>query len=308
MVISLPSGFSTASLTEDDVDIADDGVDLSTGAVCGAVQATVNISGQDITIQICTGGGGAIGASSVVTVEVGTNATSSGVGVNQIVNHATAGSYVLGIAGTMTDEGYTNLVTVDAVRVSGVVDTYLDFTVDGVDAGQVVNGDATVTFSTTTATSVTFGTVQPSTLYVLGQDLAVTTNAVTGFTVTVEASGDLQSTSGATIDSFTDGTGVASPTGWTAPASTVGSPDTFGHWGVTTEDITLSDNDSFGTALYVGNFIQNPREVMYSTTSANGLAPHIGATRVGYKMQVSSMQEAARDYSTTLTYVVTPVF
>jgi hypothetical protein len=172
----------------------------------------------------------------------------------------------------------------------------------------VVNGDATQTIGTTTATSVPFGTVQPTLEYVLAQDLSVTTNAVNGFAVTVEAASDLLSTSGATIDSFQNGTGVAVPTAWTDPSGTLGNTDTYGHWGLTTEDATLSDDDSFGTALYAGDFIQEPREVMYATTSANGIAPHIGATRVGYKLEVTTMQEAARDYTTTLTYVVTPVF
>ncbi len=306
--ITLPSGFDMSTIGEDDIDIADDGADLTTALTCGAVQAAVSTSTQTITLQICSGGGGAIGAGSVVTIEVGTHATSSGTGVQQIINHATAGSYELVIAGSMADEGSTVLVIVDPVTVTGEVATYFDFSINGVDAGQVVNADATQTFSTTTATSVPFGTAAPSTEYVLAQDLAVTTNAVNGFMVTVEASGELQSSSGATINSFSDGTSVAIPGVWTAPSATVGAPNTYGHWGLTSEDITLSDNDSFGTALYAGNFINNPREVMYATTSANGIAPHSGSTRVGYKLEVSVMQEAATDYTTSVTYVATPVF
>jgi hypothetical protein len=308
IVVSLPAGFDVSTITEDDIDVTDDGVDLTTAPACGAVQAAVTVVGQDITIQVCNGGGGAIGATSIVTIKIGTNATTSGTGTHKIVNHASAGSYVLGITGTMADVGYTRLVIVDVVRVSGQVDTYLNFAVTGVDADQTVNADATQTFATTTATTVAFGVVQPLTAYVLAQDLAVTTNAVNGFTVTVNAAGDLQSSSGATINSFKDGADTASPTAWVGPTATVGAPDTYGHWGLTTQDITLSDNDSFGDALYVGNFISNPREVMYATTSADGSMPNVGTTRVGYKLQVSTMQEAARDYTTSLTYVVTPVF
>ena len=98
------------------------------------------------------------------------------------------------------------------------------------------------------------------------------------------------------------------PLGWAPPAGTNGNTDTYGHWGITTEDVTLSDNDSFGNALYVGNFINNPREIMYATSSADGTTAHIGATRVGYKMEITFMQEAGNDYSTTLTYIATPMF
>ncbi len=306
--ITLPTGFDVSSITEDDVDIADDGADLTTASACGSVNAAVTVSGQIVTIEICNGGGGAISAGSVVDIEIGQNATASGAGANQITNNSTEGSYELAIGGTMADDGYTRLVIVESVVVTGEVDTYLNFQISGVDAGETVNADATQTFGTTTATSVAFGTVAPSTEYVLAQDLAVTTNAEDGFTVKVFADGDLQSSSGATINSFVDGTGTSTPISWTSPSANTGSADTYGHWGLTTEDTTLSDNDSFGNALYVGDFINSPREIMYATSSADGTTADIGSTRVGYKIEISNMQEAGTDYTTTLTYIVTPRF
>jgi len=308
IVIDVPTGFDMSTIGEDDVDIADDGVDLSTALACGLTQAAVSTSSQTITIEICTGGGGAIVANSVVTIEIGQNATSSGTGAHRIVNHASAGSYPLDIGGTMLDSGSTRLVVLDSVQVSGEVETYLDFSITGVNAGGTVNGDLTTLTGTSTATTVPFGTVAPATEYVLAQDVAVTTNAENGYVVTVVADGDLRSSGNATIDSFFDGTAEATPTTWDAPQPVSGLPDTYGHWGITTEDASLSDNDSFGTALYVGNFVDTPREVMYATSSADGTTQHIGATRVGYKLEVSVLQEAAADYQTTLTYVVTPVF
>ncbi|NJO83944.1 MAG: hypothetical protein HC828_14925 [Blastochloris sp.] len=204
MTITLPTGFDMSTIGEDDIDIADDGIELTTGSVCGAVQASVATSTQAISITICAGGGGAIAALSAVMVKIGTHATNSGVGAHRIINHVNSGSYELGIAGTITDQGYTRLVIVESVTVTGAVDTYLDFSIGGVDAGEGVNADVTLTTGTTTATTVPFGELQPLNEYVMAQDLFVTTNAVSGFTVTVEASGDLQSTSGATIDSYTD--------------------------------------------------------------------------------------------------------
>jgi hypothetical protein len=306
--ITLPDGFDMSSITEDDVDIADDGSDLTTDAVCGAVQAAVTTSGQHLIIEICNAGGGAIAAASVISIEIGLHATASGAGSHQIINHANVGDYGLTIDGTMEDSGFTRIVIVDSVNVSGAVETYFYFQISGVNADQVVNADPVHTFATTTATTVPFGMVNVDTEYLLAQDLSVTTNSENGFTVAVYADTDLISTSGATIDSFTDGTAVSLPTTWNNPSAQYGSPDTYGHWGLTTEDVSLTDNDSFGDALYVGNFINTPREVMYATSSADGSTPNIGSTRVGYKMEVTTMQEASTDYSTRLVYIATPTF
>jgi len=306
--ITIPSGFDMSLIGEDDIDIADDGADLTTDTSCGAVNAAVSTSSQTITIEICSGGGGAIAAASTVTIEIGANATSSGTGANQITNHASEGNYELGIAGTMADEGYTRLVIIQSVVVTGEVEPSLTLVIEGVNAGQPVNADATVTTGTTTATTVPFGSVQPSTEYVMAQNIRVSTNAESGFTVTVETSSDLESSTSATIDAFVDGSGTSTAITWTGPSAQSGNTDTYGHWGLTTEDITLSDDDSFGDALYVGDFVQNPREIMYSTTSGDGTTEHIGYTRVGYKLQISSMQEAATDYTTQLTYIATPIF
>ncbi len=306
--INVPTGFDMSFIGEDDIDIMDDGVDLTTADACGSVNAAVSTSSQTITIEICNGGGGAIDAASTVVIEIGQNATSSGNGSNQITNHVSEGNYELGITGTMEDIGYTRLAIIKSITVTGDVDNYFEFHILGVDANETVNTDATATFATTTATSVPFGTVEPATEYVLAQDITVSTNAVNGFMVSVFADGDLEASSGATINSFIDGVGTPAPIIWSAPSAQSGSADTYGHWGVTTEDATLTDDNSFGDALYAGDFISTPREVMYSTSSADGSTEHIGATRVGYKMQISSMQEAAKDYTTTLVYIATPVF
>lgn len=306
--ITIPNGFDMSFIGEDDIDIADDGGDLTTGASCGAVNAAVSTSTQTITIEVCNGGGGAITASSEIVIEVGTHADASGTGIHQVTNHASAGNYQLDIGGTMADSGATRLVIVESVTISGQVETFFDFQINGVNAEEAVNADATLTFATTTATSVPFSVVDPSTEYVLAQDLAVTTNSKNGYTVRVFADGDLQSSGGASINSFVDGSATGTPIAWVGPSAQSGSPDTYGHWGVTTEDVTLSDDDSFGDAKYVGDFISNPREVMYSTSSADGTTQHIGATRVGYKLEISTLQEAANDYQTRIVYIATPVF
>jgi hypothetical protein len=231
--------------------------------------------------------------------------------VNQIINANTPGAYALAVVttGAVSDNGQTLILIIEPVVVTGSVATYLAFEVEGVAEGVIINGDTDDPTSTSsTPTTLPFGLVSPGVRYVIGQDISVATNASNGFTVTVEARDELRAENDATIDSFFDGTGVGLPQGWASPSATPGTPDTYGHWGLTTEDVSLSDGASFVGALYAGDFIQTPREVMYATTSADGTTAHIGATRVGYKLEISAMQESAQEYTTELVYVVTPIF
>jgi hypothetical protein len=302
--VIIPSGFNVSTITANDVEISDDAVDLTVGATCGAVQAAVSVSIQTITVELCSGGTDIV-ADSIVVIKVGQHTAS---GTNRIINHSEPGSYELELAGTMPDDGRTRIVIVEPVLVSGAVATFLSFDISGVAAGESINGDTTTTFATTTATSLAFGIVQATNEYLLAQNLSVTTNTREGFVVTVEAAGNLESSSGASISSFIDGNGTAVPGGWVPPSAQSGSSTTYGHWGLTTEDTSLTDGASFDGALYAGNFISEPREVMYHDGAADGSTPGVGATRVGYKLEISGLQEAGSDYTTRLIYVVTPTF
>lgn len=126
ITIAFDSEFGSASITEDDVDVEDDGVDLTTAADCsGAEQASVAMSADTLTITLCPLDGGAIAGGSEVSVRVGTNATGSGIGANQITNPAGAGTYFLNLAGTFGDSGSIALPMLDAgsVTVSAEVGT-----------------------------------------------------------------------------------------------------------------------------------------------------------------------------------------
>ncbi|TAK04250.1 hypothetical protein EPO34_03855 [Patescibacteria group bacterium] len=106
VTIEFDADFDTSGLTEDDVDVEDDGVDLTTAADCsGAEQASVILAADTFTITICAGDGGAIAATSEVTVEIGTNATASGTGTSQIDNPSAAGTYYVSVSGTFGDAG-----------------------------------------------------------------------------------------------------------------------------------------------------------------------------------------------------------
>lgn len=106
LTISFAADFDTSTITEDDVDIEDDDIDLTTAANCvGTEKASITITADIVTITICPGNGGTIAATSEVTIEIGTNATVSGTGTNQIENPSDEGTYYVSIAGTFGDSG-----------------------------------------------------------------------------------------------------------------------------------------------------------------------------------------------------------
>ncbi|HAU66541.1 MAG: Fibronectin type III domain protein [Candidatus Uhrbacteria bacterium GW2011_GWF2_39_13] len=106
LTLTFASAFDTSSLVEDDIDLADDGVDLTTATDCsGTEKASVSIVADVITLTVCPGDAGTIAISSVVTVSIGTNATNSGTGVNKITNPSSAGDYFVSIAGTFGGSG-----------------------------------------------------------------------------------------------------------------------------------------------------------------------------------------------------------
>ncbi|MBI2474988.1 fibronectin type III domain-containing protein [Candidatus Uhrbacteria bacterium] len=106
ITLSFSASFNTSSIIEDDVDISDDGVDLTTAANCaGTEKASVVMAGDVLTITICAGDSGAIAASSQVAIEIGTNSTSSGTGTNRITNPSSVGTYFVTIGGTFGDFG-----------------------------------------------------------------------------------------------------------------------------------------------------------------------------------------------------------
>lgn len=291
--------FTVNNLDSTDV-TGESGLDVVAACGGGANELTMATTSTTVTLTVCTGD----------TVSAGTLAfTFDNL---KITNPNAANSYIIRVTttndgGPTRDTADTRVAILDDVVVTASVDTRFTFTVTGVAASQTVNADATATADVTTATSIPFGTLAPGVEKVLAQDLTVDTNATNGFTVTIVQDQVLTSATGATIDNFIDGANTASPTAWQAPAGTLGSLDTYGHFGITTEDTSLSDGDSFGNALYVGN-IDSPREVFYHTAPADGSTANIGATRVGFKAEIDNLQEAGTDYTMTLTYVATPLF
>jgi hypothetical protein len=140
----------------------------------------------------------------------------------------------------------------------------------------------------------------------MGQQLSVTTNSRNGFVVTVEQDQNLLSSNGADIDGFKDGAYTNTPTAWTSPTNVITNENTWGHWGLTSEDADLN-SDEFGSALFVAAS-STPRQIFSHSGPADGTTANMGRTEVGYQIEITPLQEAGDDYNTILTYIATPTF
>ncbi len=311
ITIDFGASFSgVGSLDALDVDLNVNGAEesLIDGAASGADWG-VTAAGTLLEIE---SGTDVIADNATVTIEVGNHASTGGAGFNQLINPA-VGSYEITVSLSGSDNGTTEVAIVNVVTVTAVVETVFNFTVEGVDAGLSINEDTTT--STTTPTSIPFGVLEADTPSTAAQDLLVETNAANGFVVTVQTDQQLTSATGADIDGFTSGTYLTVPLVWESSVVSLGNENTYGHWGITTDDdsLTPSLTDEFGVgdveaySKYV-SASTTPVEIFRNDGPTNETLQGIGTTRVGYTVEITGLQEAGDDYTATLTYVATPVF
>lgn len=280
----------------------------------GAFTNVANVADGNTTV---TGGGVATVAAvgDVVTVSNVTAAAGGTITVaiddGIITNPATEGSYEIVIE-TPSDIGKTRVAILDNVVVTAIVETSFDFIVSGTATSTAING--TTTTGSTTATEIPFGTLAAGVVETLAQDLSVSTNARNGFVVTVQSDGNLESSTGAIIDNFADGSDVATPgTGWVSPTNDINDETTWGHWGLTTNDSDIGTlggfyaSTDFGANEFIGAST-TAREVFHHDGPSDGVTTDIGTTTVGYQIEITPLQEAGDDYNTTLTYIATPTF
>lgn len=126
ITLTFDAPFNTASITEDDVDVLDDGVSKTTASDCALTnEVYIEMISDVLTINVCAGDGGAIGAGSVVTIRIGTNAVDSGTGTHQITNPSTSAVHFVTLGGTFGDFGAFALAIGDddSVTVSTEVTT-----------------------------------------------------------------------------------------------------------------------------------------------------------------------------------------
>lgn len=291
--ITFPAGFTGVNTVV--------GGDLSVTVNGGAAsQDSLTAVGQVLTISLNTTANA--GEEVVVAIADG-----------KITNPGTTGSYEIVIA-TPADTGKTRVAIIDNVLVTAIVNTSFDFTITGLATSTAINGTSTT--GSTTATAIPFGVLTANQSKTLAQRLNVTTNARNGFVVTVEQDSNLQSSTGADIDGFANGNYTDTPAAWSAPTNSLLNENTYGHWGLTTEDGNLQGAGSnFTSANTWVSASTTPRAIMAhngpsdgTTQTPDSTGDDVGQTDVGYQIQITPLQEAADDYNTTLTYIATPTF
>jgi len=227
----------------------------------------------------------------------------------KVINPGVVQSYefLITAANATSDTGRTIVAIVDYVEVTAIVNATFDFVVSALATSTVVN--ATTTSGASTTTTIPFGVLTAGTVYTIGQQLSVTTNAANGFVVTVQQDGNLQSSTGADIDGFSNGTYVNTPVAWSAPTNSLLLENTWGHWGLTSNDADLNGSEftTGGGDRWVAAST-TPRQVFSHNDPADGLTQDYGQAEVAYRVQISPLQAAGDDYNTTLMYVATPTF
>jgi len=305
--IVFPTGFSgIGELDYHDFDLSIGDTDVQLAADATEADWGVQTTGQTIDIKK---GMGTIDAGSKVSIEIGTHATFQSTGNSQITNPAGTASHEVNISFDKTDTSSTRVVIVEADTNVAYDSTLFTFTVSGVAAATRVNSTDT-TGGATTATNVPFGKLSANSATTAAQSLAVSTNASNGFVVTVQVDTQLESANGADIDGFRNGNFYPLPVPWESPGATPGNENEYGHWGLSSVDTTLTAGLS---DLYSGgdNFVPastTPVEVFRHDGPSNGTGIGEGTTDVIYKLEASSLQEEADDYTAALTYLATPVF
>src|SRR6185295_12605764 len=141
------------------------------------------------------------------------------------------------------------------------------------------------------------------------QQLTVSTNANNGFTVTVVENQPPTSGTGAIIYLFKDGATTTAPIPWTKPRGILDARQTYGHFGITSDDADEGGGEFVATTTtpYVGNII-TPRTIFTHNGPADALTQNKGLMKVAYKIEITDLQAAGNDYTNTLTYVATPSF
>jgi hypothetical protein len=306
--VAFPAGFDLSSIVFGDVDFGSTTVDFTLGAAPVGAAWGAAVSGQSL---ILTNGNTAVASGTPLVLKIGNHTTVGGNGTNRIINPSSANSYEITIGGSMPSSGNARVAIIDDVVVTAAVSTTFTFVIAGVATGATVNSSPTTTATTTTATSIPFGVLAPNVSKVLAQDLTVATNARNGFVVTLIQDQNLTSSSGADIDTFKNGSSTATPTAWTTPLNLLGTEDTYGHIGFTSDDSDLNSGEftSGGGNKWAGNLsTTTPRQIFSHNGPADGTTQDIGKARIGFQAQITALQEAGNDYTNSLTYVATPTF
>lgn len=185
--------------------------------------------------------------------------------------------------GLNSESGYS--LTAQAATVNPT----LSATIAGMASGSTI-GSVTTNIATT-ATSVAFSNLQIGSIKIGAQQLTITTNAVAGYTVTIQQDHDLMKTNGTSIPAVSATN--ASPAAW--PGGIVDA-----RFGYHTTDTTLctGTTNRFSADDTYAALTSSPLEVSCNTGPASS-----EVTKVVFKVEDEAKQ-AAGNYANNVTYIV----
>lgn len=285
--IVFPSDFSTASVDYTDIDVTDNGVELTLAAVASGTTWGVAFGGTGSRTLTLTSDTGTIAGGSIITIEIGTNATFGPVGDQAINNPSVANTYPIIIGGTFGDIGTMSVVILndDQVVVSGDIYPTLDFSISA----------NTVGFGSITNTNVRFATADGAGSFSepnsnLPVKLTAGTNAQNGLTITVQDKGDNASA----------GLYAAIPAELipaTPSTEVINSSKKYGVYGKNASTLTLNegfDNDSIADVAITRS----------AQTFASSVSQINGSVDLALVVAIDSLTKPG-SYSDTLTVICT---
>ncbi|MEN9881104.1 MAG: hypothetical protein RLZZ308_287 [Candidatus Parcubacteria bacterium] len=293
ITLTFPAGYTMGSFNVNNIDLA-----TSTSATCsGFTDALVSSSASGLTWGVAQGsqtititsGTAVIPANRCIQIEIGSNATSGATGVSQITNPATPGSYEILVAGSFTDTGSitTTIINDDTVAMTGTVPQSLTFTISTstIYFGNLGSGAAKFASSTNTSGDTT---------ETIAHTLGVSTNAPSGFALTVR---------GQTLTSQQNSANTISYIGASYASSTAG-----------TEQFGIRATETGGTGVTVDQTFSGATSYGYDGTATTSalFATGSGATLTStlslrYLANISAITEAGT-YAASLVYVATANF
>jgi hypothetical protein len=265
ITIVFPTGFNLSTIDCGDVDIKDGAAEEELTTVAGGCAAAVAawgaaVSAQTLTLTAPSGAATYIDGSSVVEIQIGTNATYNDTGAHQITNHATAGSYKVSIGGTFGDSGSlaVGIANDDQVSITATVDPYLTF--------DVTDPAVALTTLSTSAAKTDTAVMTAATNTASGYSITVSGATLTsgGNTITAMASATTSSINneqfGLNLKLNTDPAGGANPSGGAAAATGAATGyDTADNFKFVTGDTVASYAGTSTTTTYTMSYIANIR-------------------------------------------------
>ena len=186
--VVFPSDFSTTNVDFTDIDVSDDGADLTLAALPNNTTWGAAFGGVDNLTLTITSGTGTITAGSAIIIEIGTNALFSSNGDQAINNPTAAGNYTLTInSGNATDTGQIGLAILndEQILVNGQVDPTISMSISDLQIG----------FGHFTNTNIRYATADEQGSFVqpgngLPTQITTSTNASSGVTISARGNGN----------------------------------------------------------------------------------------------------------------------